>query len=73
MSSGRKVSQMARGRQDKILSLLSTNLSNLEIGDSLGITGNTVKSDLTIIYRRIGVSNRTAAANWYRENGAGKP
>lgn len=51
-------------REVEILKLVATGLSNLEIGKELWVTEPTVKFHLTRIYRKLGVSSRTAAARW---------
>lgn len=48
-------------RQEELLELLAIGLSNREIATQLGITQGTVKQHLFILYRRLGVANRTKA------------
>jgi DNA-binding NarL/FixJ family response regulator len=49
-------------RESQALELLAQGRSNAEIGKELGITEQTVKGHLWRLYRKLGVSNRTAAA-----------
>ncbi|HKY01389.1 MAG TPA: response regulator transcription factor [Burkholderiales bacterium] len=53
-------------RQEVILGLLKKGLSNKEIGRELGISELTVKKHLVDLYGRIGVKNRTQAAQFLR-------
>jgi LuxR family maltose regulon positive regulatory protein len=52
-----------------MLPLLATHLSNLEIGDRLHVSRNTVKSHTVSIYRKLGVSSRSEAINIAEEIG----
>lgn len=49
-------------RESEALELLAQGRSNAEIAKTLGITEQTVKGHLWRLYRKLGVSNRTAAA-----------
>ena len=49
-------------RQQEILTLCQEQLSNKEIGRRLGISDNTVRSHLAMLFRRFGVTNRAALA-----------
>jgi len=49
-------------QQWNILELLAQGLPNKEIARRLGIASSTVKNQLTIVFDRLGVSNRTQAA-----------
>jgi DNA-binding NarL/FixJ family response regulator len=49
-------------QQWKILELLAEGLPNKEIARKLGIAPSTVKNQLTVVFERLGVSNRTQAA-----------
>jgi DNA-binding NarL/FixJ family response regulator len=51
-------------RETQAMRALARGLSNKEIADELSLTVPTVKSHLTSLYRKLGVSNRTAAAGW---------
>lgn len=55
-------------RERQVLLLTSKGLANKQIGRSLGIAERTVKAHLGNIFRRIGVSDRTSAALWARDN-----
>jgi DNA-binding NarL/FixJ family response regulator len=49
-------------QQWKILELLAEGFPNKVIGRNLGIAPSTVKNQLTVIFGRLGVANRTQAA-----------
>ena len=49
-------------RQREILDLCCERLSNKEIGRRLGISDNTVRSHLAMLFRRFGVTSRAALA-----------
>jgi DNA-binding NarL/FixJ family response regulator len=49
-------------QQWKILELLAEGFPNKEIARRLGVASSTVKNQLTAIFERLGVSNRTQAA-----------
>ncbi len=49
-------------QQWRIVELLAQGLPNKEIGRKLGIASSTVKNQLTTVFGRLGVSNRTQAA-----------
>jgi DNA-binding NarL/FixJ family response regulator len=49
-------------QQLRIVELLARGLPNKEIGRKLGIASSTVKNQLTAVFGRLGVSNRTQAA-----------
>jgi LuxR family maltose regulon positive regulatory protein len=53
----------------RILPLLPTHLTMCEIGERLYISRNTVKSHMVTIYRKFGVSSRTAAISRMHELG----
>lgn len=55
-------------REKDIMELLAQGYRNAEIGEKLHIARITVEKNLTAIYRKIGVSNRTSALNWYVSN-----
>ena len=51
-------------REAEILRLVARGLSNREIARELWVTEPTVKFHLTRLYRKLGVTSRTAAARW---------
>jgi DNA-binding NarL/FixJ family response regulator len=55
-------------RELEVLKLASKGLANKQIARTLGIAERTVKVHLGNVFRRIGVSDRTSAALWAREN-----
>lgn len=56
-------------RESEALDLIAKGRSNAEIARELGITEQTVKGHLWRLYRKLGVSNRTAAARWAEKSG----
>jgi len=50
------------GQQWKILELLAQGMPNKVIARELGIAASTVKNQLTVVFDKLGVSNRTQAA-----------
>lgn len=56
-------------REIDVLRLLSTGLSNREIGELLFITENTVKTHVVHIINKVGVSDRVQAAVWAARHG----
>ncbi len=55
-------------REREVLDLVAEGLANKQIARRLGITERTVKVHLGNVFRRIGVSDRTSAALWARDN-----
>ena len=55
-------------REAEVLRLAARGMANKQIGRELGIAERTVKVHLGNVFRRIGVSDRTSAALWYREH-----
>jgi DNA-binding NarL/FixJ family response regulator len=55
-------------RELEVLRLAAKGMANKQIARSLGISEHTVKVHLGNVFRRIGVSDRTSAALWAREN-----
>lgn len=45
--------------QQKIIALLRRGLTNEEIAEQLGLSANTVRNQLSDVYERCGVTNRT--------------
>ncbi len=64
----RSLADQLSDREREVLLLTSKGLANKQIGRSLGIAERTVKAHLGNIFRRIGVSDRTSAALWARDN-----
>jgi DNA-binding NarL/FixJ family response regulator len=58
-------------REREVLALLGEGLPNKLIAARLGISEKTVKAHLTRVYAALGVWDRTGAALWAREHGAG--
>lgn len=56
-------------RETEILQLVSEGRSTADMARRLWVTEQTVKFHLGNIYRKLGVSNRTAAARWAYEQG----
>jgi DNA-binding NarL/FixJ family response regulator len=56
-------------RETSVLVLLARGLSNKEVARKLGISEKTVKSHLTSVFQRIGVTDRTQAAVWAERRG----
>jgi DNA-binding CsgD family transcriptional regulator len=52
-------------REEQVLELTSRGLTNNEIADSLSVSVHAVKFHLGACYRKLGVANRTEAANAY--------
>ena len=50
-------------RESEILSLLSTGMTNRELGDHLYVSENTIKTQLRSLYAKLGVRNRVQAAS----------
>lgn len=58
-------------REQELIEHLAEGCRNSEIGKRMNIAQVTVEKNLTSIYRKIGVSNRTGAIRWYNENRGG--
>jgi len=56
-------------RESEVLDLIAQGRSNAQIATELGIREQTVKGHLWRLYRKLGVSNRTAAARWAEKGG----
>ena len=50
-------------RESEILSLLSTGMTNRELGVHLYVSENTIKTQLRSLYGKLGVRNRAQAAS----------
>jgi DNA-binding NarL/FixJ family response regulator len=60
-------------REEEVLALVAEGLPNKLIARRLEIAEKTVKAHLTSVFAAIGVTDRTHAALWARENGIGPP
>ena len=58
-------------RQHEIVALVSTGLSNKEIGRKLNVAEGTVKLHLHAIYTKLGIPNRTKLALLAMQNSDG--
>jgi DNA-binding NarL/FixJ family response regulator len=67
-SSGTPTAPALSDRELQVLRLTAKGMANKQIGRALGISERTVKVHLGNVFRRIGVSDRTSAALWAREN-----
>ena len=63
-----RVSDTLSVRELQVLRLVAKGQANKQIGRALGISERTVKVHVTHVFRRIGVTDRTSAAMWAREN-----
>jgi DNA-binding CsgD family transcriptional regulator len=54
-----------------VLALVAEDLTNAEIGIRLLISPKAVDQHVSAILGKIGADNRTEAARWYRQHGAG--
>lgn len=58
-------------REREVLACVAEGLPNKIVARRLGISEKTVKTHLTRIFERIGVTDRTQAALWARDHGVG--
>ena len=56
-------------REREVVTLLANGLANKQIAFRLGISEKTVKTHLTNVFQRIGVTDRTQAALWAQRHG----
>jgi DNA-binding CsgD family transcriptional regulator/ArsR family metal-binding transcriptional regulator len=56
------------GRETEVLRLVTEGFTNKEIAQILQVSDNTVKSHITHIFDKLGVSDRTQAAVWAAQN-----
>jgi DNA-binding CsgD family transcriptional regulator len=54
-------------REEEVLALLAAGKSNKEIADALGISPNTVKTQVASLYQKLDVQRRTQAVQKARE------
>jgi DNA-binding NarL/FixJ family response regulator len=73
LPTGRNSDPQLSPREREILALVAEGMPNKQIARRLGITEHTVKIHLGNVFRRIGVSDRTSAALWARENLSADP
>jgi len=59
-----KVENLLTRREIEVMLRVANGLSNKEVGNQLNISEGTVKIHLNKIYHKVGVSNRTALANF---------
>jgi DNA-binding NarL/FixJ family response regulator len=67
----RRSGQVARplsAREQEVLAQVAQGLANKQIARKLGISERTVKAHLTNVFQILGVTDRTQAALWAREN-----
>jgi DNA-binding NarL/FixJ family response regulator len=65
---GRRARPELSQREGEVLDLVTQGMANKQIARRLGISERTVKAHLTNVFQRIGVTDRTQAALWAREN-----
>ena len=65
---GRQVRSELSQREREVLELVTQGMANKQIARRLGISERTVKAHLTNVFQRIGVTDRTQAALWARDN-----
>lgn len=60
-------------RELEVLERVAEPSASKEVADTLGISVRTVEGHLCLVYRKLGVRNRTAASKiwWEHQNGAG--
>ena len=67
-AAGRSEGDRLSPREREVLVLVSQGMANKQIARAMGIAERTVKVHLNSVFRQIGVSDRTSAALWAREN-----
>lgn len=67
-AAGHSESEPLSPREREVLVLVSQGMANKQVARELGIAERTVKVHLNSVFRQIGVSDRTSAALWAREN-----
>ena len=55
--------------EQNLLHALNSGASNKQVASATRKSEQTVRNQLSTLYRKINVSNRTQAVCWYRENG----
>jgi DNA-binding CsgD family transcriptional regulator len=56
-------------REREVLGLICEGKSSTAIGETLGLSENTVRNHIAAVYRKIGVNRRSEAIIWARERG----
>ncbi|GAA4114735.1 response regulator transcription factor [Nocardioides fonticola] len=56
-------------RESQVLALVGQGLTNIEIGERLGLSINSVKTYIRSGYRKIGVNRRSQAVSWCLQHG----
>ena len=56
--------------EQDLLHALNSGASNKQVASAMQKSEQTVRNQLSTLYRKINVSNRTQAVCWYRENGS---
>ncbi len=64
-----QLKQLLTGREQEVLSLLATGLTNNQIAATLHISKHTVKNHVSSIYRKLEISDRTKVALLAIRNG----
>jgi DNA-binding NarL/FixJ family response regulator len=59
-----RVENLLTRREIEVMLQVANGLSNKDVGNQLNITEGTVKIHLNNVYQKIGISNRTALANF---------
>lgn len=67
-TSGEKLRQLSP-QERRVVALLTSGLTNKEIGDRLGLTEKTVKNYLATIFSKLNITRRTQAAALFAESG----
>jgi len=60
-------------RETEVLALVATGRTNDGVGQVLGISERTARKHLGNVHAKLGLSNRTAAAVWFREQARRPP
>jgi DNA-binding CsgD family transcriptional regulator len=61
--------QQLSGSEHRVLELVAAGASNAEVAEQLSVSVSTVRKHLEHCYRKLGVTNRTAAVTALRESG----
>ena len=55
--------------EQHLLHALNSGASNKQVASAMRKSEQTVRNQLSTLYKKLNVSNRTQAVYWYRENG----